>query len=107
MPVYVEVPVDDHSYIKVEVSDQGVVRAGAADVIARATERLDEAVAQVVRMGQETVARARAAASPPDAIEIELGLKVTAKTGFVVAESSGEANFKVVLKWGLAGSPPA
>jgi hypothetical protein len=29
-------------------------------------------------------------------------LKLTAKTNFVVAESTGEANFKVILKWTLA-----
>jgi hypothetical protein len=100
VPAYVELPIDDEDdFIRVEVSEQGVVRAGAGEVIGRATERFEEAVEQVVRLSQATVRRARAAATPPDAIEVELGLKLTAKTGFVVAESSGEANFKVVLKW--------
>jgi hypothetical protein len=31
------------------------------------------------------------------AVELELGLKLTAKTGFVIAESSGEAHVKVIL----------
>ena len=31
-------------------------------------------------------------------------LKLTAKTGFVIAESTGEAHFKVTLKWTLGGS---
>lgn len=101
MAAYVELPLDDSGddLIRVEVSNEGLVRAGAGDVIGRATERFDQAIAQVVRMGQDAVRRAREAASPPDAIDVELGLKLTAKTGFVVAESSGEANFKVTLRW--------
>ena len=99
MPAYVELPIDDNESIKVEISNQGLVRVGAADVVGRATERFDEAIAQVVRMGQAAITQARAAASPPDAIDVELGLKLTAKAGFVIAESTGEANFKVTLKW--------
>jgi hypothetical protein len=99
VPAYVELPLDDGSYLKVEVNNDGLVRAGATEVIGRATERFDQAVDQVVRMGQSAIRRARDVAAPPDAIEVELGLKLTAKTGFVVAESTGEANFKVVLKW--------
>jgi hypothetical protein len=104
VPAYIELPVGDDDYITVEVNSPGPVRAGAEAVIGKATERFDEAVAQVVRMGQAAIQRARAAAVPPDAIDVELGLKLTAKTGFVIAESSGEANFKVVLKWTLAAS---
>lgn len=99
MAAYVELPIDDNGSIRVEVSQQGLVRAGADEVIGRATERFEEAIAQVVRMGQDAVRKARATAQPPDAIDVELGLKLTAKTGFVIAESSGEANFKVTLRW--------
>jgi hypothetical protein len=99
VPAYVELPIDDNEFIKVEISNQGLVRVGAGDVVGRATERFDEAIAQIIRMGQAAITRARAAATPPDAIDVELGLKLTAKTGFVIAESTGEANFKVTLKW--------
>ncbi|HET6534167.1 MAG TPA: CU044_2847 family protein [Actinoplanes sp.] len=102
MPAYIELPIDDNTSITVEISNQGLVRAGAADVVGRATERFDEAIGHVVRMGEAAIDRVRAATSPPDAIDVELGLKLTAKTGFVIAESSGEANFKVVLRWTTA-----
>jgi hypothetical protein len=101
LSAYVELPIDGTENIIVEVSNEGLVRAGAGDVVAKASERLDEAVGKVVRMGQQVIKQARAVAEPPDAIEVELGLKLTAKTNFVVAESSGEANFKVTLKWTL------
>ena len=113
MVPYMDVPLgdDDNETIRVEISsNQGLVRAATpGDVVGRATQRFDEAVAQVVKMGENAILKAKAAAHRPDAVELELGLKVTAKTGFVVAESSGEANVKVVLKWALgeAGSPPA
>jgi hypothetical protein len=106
MAAYVELPVGDDDYVTVEVSGQGVVRAGAGDVVERATERFDAALAQVTRMGQEAIRRARTAAVPPEAIDVELGLKLTAKAGFVIAESSGAAHFKVVLKWTLSGEAP-
>ena len=96
---YLDLPIDDAETILVEVKEVGTVRAGASDVIGRAEERLDEAVAKVVRMGQQIITRARDVPRPPDAVEIELGLKLTAKTNFVVAGSAGEANFKVTLKW--------
>jgi hypothetical protein len=99
---YVELPIDGTDSIKVEISPEGLVRASAGDVIGKATERLDDAVARIVRMGQQVVQRTRDVAEPPDSIDVELGLKLTAKTGFVVAESSAEATFKVTLKWALS-----
>ncbi|GLY97188.1 CU044_2847 family protein [Actinoplanes sp. NBRC 103695] len=106
MAAYVELPIDDagEETIRVEVSELGLTRAGAGEVVERATQRFDQAVEQVVKIGQDAVRRARAAASPPDAIDVELGLKLTARTGFVIAESSGEANFKVTLRWTSATS---
>jgi hypothetical protein len=101
MAAYIELPIDGDDTIRVEISNQGLVRAGATEVIGRAGEKLDQAIDQVVKMGQDAIEKARAAAEPPSAVEIELGLKLTAKTGFVIAESSGEAHFKVTLKWSL------
>jgi NTP-dependent ternary system trypsin peptidase co-occuring protein len=98
---YLELPIDGTDTIKVEISQEGLVRASAGDVIGKATERLDDAVARVFRMGQQVVRRARDVPEPPDSIDVELGLKLTAKTGFVIAESSGEATFKITLKWAL------
>ena len=112
MAAYVELPIDEtgDEVLRVEIKDEGPTRVGgggAGGVVARATERFDEAIAQVVRMGQDAVRRARDTASPPDGIDVELGLKLTARTGFVVAESSGEANFKVTLRWSASSALPA
>jgi hypothetical protein len=103
---YVELPIDEsgNDVIRVEIKDEGFQRAGAGDVVGRATERFDQAIAHIVRLGQDAVQKARSAATPPDSVSVELGLKLTAKTGFVIAESSGEANFKVTLRWGHSSS---
>lgn len=101
MAAYIELPVDGDDTIKVEISNQGLLRAGATEVIGRAGEKLDKAIDQVVKMGQDAITKAREAAEPPTSVDVELGLKLTAKTGFVIAESSGEAHFKVTLKWSL------
>jgi hypothetical protein len=101
MATYLELPIGDHESITVEISNSGLVKAGTGEKIDRLGERFDDAVAQVVRMGGTAIKKALATARPPATIEVELGLKLTAKTGFVVAESSGEANFKIVLKWEL------
>ena len=102
----VELPIDDDQTIRVEVSAQGLSRVGAGDVVARATERFEDAIERIVRLGERTVLRAREVGESPDAIEVVLGLKLTAKTGFVVAESTGEANFQVTLKWARKPSQP-
>ncbi|MGW4942227.1 CU044_2847 family protein [Actinoplanes sp. NPDC004185] len=99
MAAYMDLPIDGDETIRVEISNQGLVRAGAGDLIGTATERLDEAVGQVVRMGRKVIQQAREVTDAPEAVELELGLKLTAKTGFVIAESSGEAHVKVTLKW--------
>jgi hypothetical protein len=99
MAAYVELPIDENHTITVEVSETGLVRAGAGGKVGAVADRFDEALAQVVRMGRNAVDKARRLPQPPSSIEVELGLKLTARAGFVVAESSGEANFKIVLKW--------
>jgi hypothetical protein len=101
VPTYIELPVDGSDNIKVEISTEGLVRAGATEVIGRATARLDHAVDQVVKLGEQALRKAQDAAQAPDSLELELGLKLTAKTGFVIAESTGEAHVKVTLKWTL------
>ena len=50
-----DLPIDGDETIQVEISNQGLVRAGPGDLIGTATERLDEAVGQVVRMGRKVI----------------------------------------------------
>ena len=107
MTAYVELPIDDGETIYVEVSEEGLQHTGPRDTVEKVQQRLDDAIERVVTMGRRSIEKARSSVEPPQEVQVELGLKLTAKTGFVVAESTGEAQFKVTLKWALDGKRKA
>ncbi|MFY1671106.1 CU044_2847 family protein [Plantactinospora sp. WMMB334] len=101
MTYYVEVPVDDGAAVLVEVTNQvdGVVPAGRSqEVIARLSETFDDAFDRFSRLARGAAARARDAGGA-DRVTVEFGLKVAAKGGFVVAETTGEAHLKLTFEW--------
>lgn len=104
MTSFVEMPIDDEQTILVEISDDGLQQAGGPEMVEKVAHRLDEAIDRVITMGRKSIEKARASAAPPQEIQVELGLKLSAKTGFMVAESTGEAQFKIALKWISADS---
>jgi hypothetical protein len=107
MTYYVEIPVDDDSTVLVEVTHQvtGVAPAGRPrEVVARLSETFGEAFDRFHRLAQSAAARARDAGGA-DRVAIEFGLKVAAKGGFVVAETTGEAHMKVTFEWNRRAAP--
>ncbi|MEQ4304863.1 CU044_2847 family protein [Plantactinospora sp. B6F1] len=107
MTYYVEIPVDDDSSVLVEVTHQvtGVAPAGRPrEVVARLSETFGEAFDRFHRLAQSAAARARDAGGA-DRVAIEFGLKVAAKGGFVVAETTGEAHMKVTFEWNRHTGP--
>ncbi|BCL14607.1 CU044_2847 family protein [Micromonospora sagamiensis] len=108
MTYYVEVPAEDGTVVLVEVTNQveGVVPAGRRqEVVAHLTETFNEAFDRFRRLAHGAAARARDAGGA-DRVAIEFGLKVAAKGGFVVAETTGEAHMKVTFEWNRAADPP-
>ncbi|AVT28975.1 hypothetical protein C6361_05115 [Plantactinospora sp. BC1] len=108
MTYYVEIPVDDESTVLVEVTHQvtGVAPAGRSRaVVTRLSETFGEAFDRFHRLAQSAAAQARDAGGA-DRVAIEFGLKVAAKGGFVVAETTGEAHMKVTFEWNR-GTPTA
>ncbi|MEO3924765.1 CU044_2847 family protein [Micromonosporaceae bacterium B7E4] len=107
MTYYVEIPVDGDSTVLVEVTHQvtGVAPAGRPrEVVARLSETFGEAFDRFHRLAQSAAARARDAGGA-DRVAIEFGLKVAAKGGFVVAETTGEAHMKVTFEWNRRAEP--
>ncbi|MFY1692641.1 CU044_2847 family protein [Plantactinospora sp. WMMB782] len=107
MTYYVEIPVDDDSTVLVEVTHQvtGVAPAGRPrEVVTRLTETFGEAFDRFHRLARSAAAQARDAGGA-DRVAIEFGLKVAAKGGFVVAETTGEAHMKVTFEWNRAAAP--
>lgn len=109
MPYMLEVPLDNGETVLVEVTGQvqGVVPAGrAGDVVGKLPEKFSEGLERAQKFAGEVLARMRDSASPPDVIAVEFGLKLSAKSGVVVAESSGEAHLTVTAQWHRNGAHP-
>jgi Trypsin-co-occurring domain 1 len=78
-------------------------RGGAADRAARASGdaafTLESAVARATPAFRAIVSRLQSGTNRPDEIHVELGLKLTAEAGAVIARTAGEGNVRVTLRW--------
>jgi len=95
----IEYEMEDGSVIRVESSgDLGVERI-SKDKTSRAGEKFEQAIAQI-----KPVAKALFGAfehfNNPQEINLEFGVKFSAKAGVIFASADSEATFKVSLKWG-------
>ncbi|SCF37420.1 hypothetical protein GA0074696_5006 [Micromonospora purpureochromogenes] len=104
MSQLVEFPLDGGGAIRVEIGDEeGVVPVGrAGEVVARAQQTLESALAQLRPVTDAVLRNLRDAAEPPDRVCVEFGVKLAAKGGLVVASGTSEANLKVQLEWNRA-----
>jgi NTP-dependent ternary system trypsin peptidase co-occuring protein len=69
------------------------------EIVERASESFESALAQVEPAAQSLVARFRDLPHGPQTITVEFGVTLHAKMGAIIAETSGDANFKVSLTW--------
>jgi hypothetical protein len=103
MTYLIEVPLDGADPIVMEIDEggnSGIVRsARPGEVVATATQSFDMALERLQPMAQALIAKLRNLSERPDEIGVEFGLKMSVGAGLVVAQSSGEANFKVTLQW--------
>lgn len=120
MSYYLEVPLDGGETVLAEITEQvdDVVPAAgdARNVIGRLPKTLGAGLDRVQEFAGEVLERMRDLAEPPDVVVVEFGLKLTAKAGVVVAESSAEGHLTVKVEWhrsasegkdGSAGPAPA
>jgi Trypsin-co-occurring domain 1 len=98
----IRVPLEGGGSIVVESSDElagGPVGAGrTGEVVTEAAETLDAALDELRPALAKLLDRLRDVAHP-DEVHVELGIKLSAKAGVVIAQTSGEANFTVSLLW--------
>lgn len=105
----IEFPLEDGDSILVEVDvdeteETGLVPASrgertGADVPAKATMTFETAMEKVKPAAAAIVKKLRDLSDPPDEMEVEFGLKLSAEAGAVVAAAGIEANYTVTLKW--------
>jgi len=69
------------------------------DVIERAQQSIEAAVARVQPAVQGVVAQLRSLPERPDEVHVEFGLNLHAEAGAFIAAASTTANFTVALTW--------
>jgi len=103
MKQLVEFPLEDGGSILVEVETPetaGMVPASrGGEVVAKAQQTFEAALEKVRPAAGAIIAKLRALHDPPDEIEVEFGLKMSAEAGAIVAAAGVEANYKVTLTW--------
>lgn len=108
MTYRVEVPTRDGATISVAVRevDEGVVRAARpGQVVARASQTLDDMVAGLRPVAETFVAQFRAMTDAPDELTVQFGVTLSAGADLVIANAATEANFAVTLNWTRKRSP--
>jgi hypothetical protein len=107
----INVPVDGGGRLLVQASDDDLpgnlelaaLRPG--EIVARASESLEQALDQVKPAIQAVLGRLRAMS--PDEVAVEFGILLGAETGAVIAKGHGEVHFTVTLTWRNPEGPVA
>jgi len=105
MSRFVEVPLSSGGSITVEVDEQAggrVMRGGGdrgAELVECGSRTLEESLGSIAPALGEVIDKLRNVSSQLSQIEVELGLKLTAEAGMVVAKAGAEANFRVLVRW--------
>jgi len=101
VPSYLEIPLADGEMLLVDVTSQeaGLAPAGGREMRERLAVTLQEGLGRVRMFAGQVLEQMRASAEPPNRVAVEFGLKLTAKTGVVVAETTSEAHITVTLEW--------
>ncbi|MGW3353755.1 CU044_2847 family protein [Nonomuraea rubra] len=95
-------PLPEGETILVEVTGQvdDIAPAGRArEVVGRLPEAFETGLERAHAFMGAVIKRMRDHADKPDTVTVEFGLKLTATTGLVIAESSGEAHMTVTAEW--------
>ncbi|GAA3817962.1 CU044_2847 family protein [Streptomyces chiangmaiensis] len=86
--------------LEADPSTSGIVRAARpGDVVATAAHSLDESFDHVRAAAESLVGRLTRLPVRPKTIELELGVKISAEAGAIIAKTSGEGNFRLRLVW--------
>jgi hypothetical protein len=89
-------------------SEQTSAAGRATDYVATAFERAQSAVEAIAVSTARTIGRVSRRVGRPESVEVEFGVKVSAKGDVIVAGSSGEASLKVKIVYrGDAADPDA
>jgi len=69
------------------------------ELVEKSKEALDKAMDTIQGMAKRTIAAAKNLTDPPDAIEVEFGIKLDAQAGALIAQAGTEASIIVKMTW--------
>jgi Trypsin-co-occurring domain 1 len=98
----VAISIGSNRTVVVETEDPRADRAGAVargDVITHAKQTFENFVAEVADIVEPLQQSLREKVAEAHEITIELGVKLSAELGVIVAKSQAEANFKISVTW--------
>jgi hypothetical protein len=91
----------------VPVSKGGKFGEVTGELVEKSKEALDKAMDTIQGMAKRTIAAAKQLSDPPDAIEVEFGIKLDAEAGAMVAKAGTEASIIVKMTWRAKDRPMA
>jgi hypothetical protein len=100
----IEFPMDNGEMLLVEVEDAGgsssTLRGGhSTAMIERARATYEQAIDSIRPAAESIIVRMRELVEPPDVIDLEFGIKLSADIGAFLASTSAEAQFTLKLTW--------
>ncbi|MDM8535455.1 CU044_2847 family protein [Desulfobacterales bacterium HSG17] len=99
----IEFPIDDENSIFVEAEinedDEGEMEVSRDGFAKKAAKNFQDSLATIKPIAETLVTKIGELSKKPQEVEVEFGLKMNAKAGAIIANSSIEGNIKVVLKW--------
>ena len=104
MKRYVKFPLEDGSFVSVETDEPeppgGIVKAGRSDeILGEASQTFESTLSSLQPISSVLIEKLRGTANPPDEIEVELGISLSAAAGLIISKVGADANFKVTLNW--------
>lgn len=105
MKKILQLKASDGSDIYVEVADMvsGEPTRGylpeSRGIIENAKESFDNALKPLKEVSNSIINCIKDISNSPNEVEVELGLKFTAKTGVIITSLDSEAHFKITFKW--------
>jgi hypothetical protein len=101
-------PLEDGGAILVEVDradERATRRGGVEDRVIEVGQTLEHVLGRVAPMVKSLVERFDGPAGTPTDVELEFGVKLSADASVIVARTSGEASFRLLVRW--SGRPGA
>jgi hypothetical protein len=90
----------DFVVVEVEAQEAGIARAARpGEIAAEAAQSLEAALEAVRPTADLLLAKLTSLLQRPQEVVIEFGLRLTVKTGVVIASGEGEGHFQVTLTW--------